>query len=108
MIDESAATTELMAGFPPPPKSRVTLANWQDPPFNRAGVRPRQGQRDPTDQVTEYVPEASSSGYAGATVRDLLDMRTGVAFRETYTALDAEVRVMEGSMGRRSAETAAP
>ena len=53
--------------------------------------------------VTAYVPEASDSGYAGATIRDLLDMRTGVAFRETYTALDAEVRVMERSMGWRPA-----
>src|SRR5580693_7085137 len=25
----------LMAGFPPAPEAQVTLANWQDPPFNR-------------------------------------------------------------------------
>ena len=25
----------LMSGFPPPAESRVTLANWQDPPYNR-------------------------------------------------------------------------
>ena len=25
----------LMQGFPPPPGARVTLANWQEPPFNR-------------------------------------------------------------------------
>ncbi len=30
------ADTGLMSGAPPfPPQSRVTLANWQDPPFNR-------------------------------------------------------------------------
>lgn len=204
MPNESAApATGLMAGFPPPPQDRVTLANWQDPPFNRwafrhmreiipsqlipagpdggsplpaaavplpdpqvwrldgsaataaevfagtytdalvvlhdgrlvaeeygdgmtaatphllmsvsksvvscvAGVLAGHGQLDPADQVTDYVPEASSSGYAGATVRDLLDMRTGVAFRETYTALDAEVRVMERSMGWRPAEPGDP
>ena len=27
--------TQLMAGFPPAPEAQVTLANWQDPPFNR-------------------------------------------------------------------------
>jgi CubicO group peptidase (beta-lactamase class C family) len=204
MPNESAApATGLMAGFPPPPQDRVTLANWQDPPFNRwafrhmreiipsqlipagpdggsplpaaavplpdpqvwrldgsaataaevfagtytdalvvlhdgrlvaeeygdgmtaatphllmsvsksvvscvAGVLAGHGQLDPADRVTDYVPEASSSGYAGATVRDLLDMRTGVAFRETYTALDAEVRVMERSMGWRPAEPGDP
>jgi CubicO group peptidase (beta-lactamase class C family) len=187
---------ELMGGFPPPPESQVTLANWQDPPFNRwafrhmrelipsqpipagspaplpsagrplgnpaiarldgsiatvqevlddtftdaflvlhdgqvvaeryyagmtvgtrhllmsvsksilgcaAGVLAGQGLLDPRAPVTAYVPEVSGSGYAGATIRDLLDMRTGVAFRETYTALDAEVRVMERSMGWRPA-----
>ena len=25
----------LMSGFPPPAESRATLANWQDPPYNR-------------------------------------------------------------------------
>jgi CubicO group peptidase (beta-lactamase class C family) len=187
---------ELMAGFPPAPQSQVTLANWQDPPFNRwafrhmrelipthpipagrpvplrtaarplgnpavarldgsmatvedvlagtytdaflvlhdgelvaeryfagmtagtphllmsvsksvlgcvAGVLAARGLLDPAAPVTAYVPEVGRSGYAGATIRDLLDMRTGVAFRETYTALDAEVRVMERSMGWRPA-----
>jgi CubicO group peptidase (beta-lactamase class C family) len=204
MTNESAAlVTGLMEGFPPPEESRVTLANWQDPPFNRwafrhmreiipsqlipagpdggsplpaadvplpdppvrrldgstataaevfdgtytdalvvlhdgrlvaerygdgmtaatphllmsvsksvvscvAGALAGRGELDPGALVTDYVPEAASSGYAGATVRDLLDMRTGVAFRETYTALDAEVRVMERSMGWRPAEPGDP
>jgi len=193
----------LMAGFPPAPQSQVTLANWQDPPFNRwafrhmrelipcqlipagrhgpgpwpasglslgdppvarldgsvatvedvlagtftdaflvvhdgelvaeryfagmsagtphllmsvsksilgcvAGVLADRGLLDPRAPVTAYVPEAGDSGYAGATVRDLLDMRTGVAFRETYTAPDAEVRVMERSMGWRPARPGDP
>src|SRR5713101_3962384 len=191
----------LMTGFPPAPQAQVTLANWQDPPFNRwafrhmrelipsqliaagsvaplppsalalpdppvwrldgstatatevfagtytdalvvlhdgqlvaerydvgmtaatlhllmsvskslvgcvAGVLAERGLLDPAAPVTTYVPEAGSSGYAGATVRHLLDMRTGVAFRETYTELDAEVRVMERSMGWRPAQPGDP
>jgi CubicO group peptidase (beta-lactamase class C family) len=193
----------LMTGFPPAPQVQVTLANWQDPPFNRwafrhmrelipsqlipagdgspaplpaahvplpdppvwrldgststaaevfagtytdalvvlhhgrlvaeryedgmtaatphllmsvsksfvgcvAGVLADQERLDPGAAVTAYVPEAKGSGYADATVRDLLDMRTGVAFRETYTALDAEVRVMERSMGWRPAQPGDP
>ncbi len=73
-----------------------------------AGVLADQGLLDPGAPVTAYVPEAGSSGYAGATIRDLLDMRTGVAFRETYTELDAEVRVMERSMGWRPAQPGDP
>jgi CubicO group peptidase (beta-lactamase class C family) len=193
----------LMTGFPPASDARVTLANWQDPPFNRwafrhmreimpsqlipagsaspvplpavsgplpdppvwrldgsaataaevfadtytdalvvlhdghlvaeryddgmtaatphllmsvskslvgcvAGVLTDRGRLDPAAPVTDYVPEAGSSGYAGATIRNLLDMRTGVAFRETYTELDAEVRVMERSMGWRPARPGDP
>jgi CubicO group peptidase (beta-lactamase class C family) len=73
-----------------------------------AGVLAERGRLDPAAPVTAYVPEAGSSGYAGATVRHLLDMRTGVAFRETYTELDAEVRVMERSMGWRPAQPGDP
>ena len=29
----------LMAGFPPALEARVTLANWQDPPFSRWAFR---------------------------------------------------------------------
>jgi CubicO group peptidase (beta-lactamase class C family) len=188
----------LMSGFPPPAASRVTLANWQDHPYNRwsfqhlreliptqrisrgtgpwrglaqhpaspvldeitvsrlsghtstfaeviaetwtdavvvlhdgqivleqyfsgmteetphllmsitksvvgciAGILVEQGLLDPHKQASSYVPEIAGSGYAGATVRHLLNMRTGVAFREEYTNQDAEVRVMERYMGWR-------
>ena len=80
------------------------LGRWAD---GRLHVEPGPGC-SPPGSVTAYVPEAGSSGYAGATVRDLLDMRTGVAFRETYTELDAEVRVMERSMGWRPAQPGDP
>ena len=187
-----------MSGFPTHPESRVTLVNWQDPPFNRwsfqhlreliptqriptggaparplsrshamldpaavavsrvdervsslaavieetwtdavvilhegqivfehyygamtpatvhllmsvtksivgcvAGVLVRRGQLDPHQPVDLHVPEVTGSGYSGASVRDLLDMRTGVLFREEYTNPEAEVRVMERHMGWR-------
>ena len=64
-----------------------------------AGVLVAEGKLDPQAAVTDYVPEVAGSGYRGARVRDVLDMRTGIAFRETYTALDSEVRIMERSMG---------
>lgn len=36
------------------------------------------------DAVTTYVPDLAGSAYDGATVRDLLEMRSGVAYDETY------------------------
>ena len=50
-----------------------------------AGILVEQGLLDPDQPATAYVPEVAGSGYDGATVRHLLDMRTGVAFREEYT-----------------------
>jgi CubicO group peptidase (beta-lactamase class C family) len=66
-----------------------------------AGILADRGLLDVGAQITHYVPEVATSGYEGATVRHLLDMRTGVAFSETYQAADSEVRVMERSMGWR-------
>jgi len=59
------------------------------------------GALDPAALVTDYVPELETSGYAGATVRNLLDMRSGVKFSEDYTDPEAEVRVIEQAFGWR-------
>jgi CubicO group peptidase (beta-lactamase class C family) len=69
-----------------------------------AGILVEQGLLHPDDLASSYVPEIVGSGYDGATVRQLLNMRTGVAFREEYTNQDAEVRVMERYMGWRPGE----
>ncbi|MGL5810034.1 MAG: serine hydrolase domain-containing protein [Nocardioides sp.] len=57
------------------------------------------GLLDPEAPVESYVPELAGSGYAGASVRTLLDMRSGIRFAESYLDPDSEVRVMERSMG---------
>ena len=193
----------LMQGFPPPPGARVTLANWQEPPFNRwsfshmrelvptqrisrgsgpvtplpasplpasplplgkialhrvdgtrasvdevledtytdatvvvhggrvvleryagetapgtphllmsisksvvgcvVGNLVERGLLSPAHLVTDHVPELEQSGYRGASLRDILDMRSGVEFSEDYTDLTAEVRVIEQAMGWRPA-----
>lgn len=64
-----------------------------------AGALVCRGQLDPAAPVTGYVPEVAGSGYGHATVRDVLDMRTGVQFSEAYTSETSEVRIMERSMG---------
>jgi CubicO group peptidase (beta-lactamase class C family) len=69
-----------------------------------AGILADRGLLEPDEQIRSYVPEIAGSGYDGATVRNLLDMRTGVAFSEEYTNADAEVRQMERHMGWRSPE----
>ncbi|MCT1446070.1 MULTISPECIES: serine hydrolase domain-containing protein [Brevibacterium] len=44
------------------------------------------------DLVTTHVPALGKSGYAGATIRDLLDMRSGVKFSEEYLEDGSEIR----------------
>jgi len=49
--------------------------------------------------ASDYVPALANSGYYGATVRHLLDMRSGIAFSEDYLDPAAEVRVLEQAIG---------
>lgn len=188
----------LMDGFPPPVDAQVTLANWQEPPYNRwsfshireliptqrisrgigpatplpadpqplgevalqrvsgteaivdqvlddtytdavvvvhggrvvleryfgettadtphllmsisksvvgcvAGNLVERGRLSPTDLITDHVPELENGGYRGASLRHVLDMRSGVEFSEDYNHGDAEVRVIEEAMGWRPA-----
>jgi CubicO group peptidase (beta-lactamase class C family) len=49
------------------------------------------GQLDADADITGYVPELAASGYAGATVRNVLDMRTGVRFTEAYADPQSDI-----------------
>lgn len=49
--------------------------------------------------VTTFVPALANCGYAGATVRHLLDMRSGIAFSENYDAPAAEIHLLDQAVG---------
>jgi CubicO group peptidase (beta-lactamase class C family) len=49
--------------------------------------------------VSSYVPALVGTGYDGATVRQLLDMRSGIRFSEAYLDPEAEVRLLEQAIG---------
>jgi len=63
------------------------------------------GRLDPQRPATDYVPELAESGFAGARVRDLLDMTDGVAFDEDYANPDADVHRYSASYWTPSAAT---
>ena len=52
-----------------------------------------EGRIDLAAPVTLYLPELAASGFAGATVRDLLDMRSGIRFSENYTSPTDDIAV---------------
>jgi len=60
-----------------------------------AGVLAGRGQLDPSAPVTAIVPELAGTSFDGATVQQLLDMRTGTAFNEDYDDPEADVRTYE-------------
>jgi CubicO group peptidase (beta-lactamase class C family) len=49
--------------------------------------------------LTAYVPALANCGYAGATVRHLLDMRSGIAFSDNYLHPTAEIHVLDQAFG---------
>jgi CubicO group peptidase (beta-lactamase class C family) len=49
--------------------------------------------------VTKYVPALADCGYAGATVRHLLDMRSGIDFSDNYLHPTAEIHLLDESIG---------
>jgi CubicO group peptidase (beta-lactamase class C family) len=56
-----------------------------------AGILVEAGQLEVNRQITDYIPEVAQSGYAGATVRELLDMTVGVEFDEDYLSQTGDI-----------------
>jgi CubicO group peptidase (beta-lactamase class C family) len=50
-----------------------------------------EGKLDETDRVATIVPELAKSAFGDATVRQVLDMTTGLAYNEDYSDPDADV-----------------
>ena len=56
-----------------------------------AGTLVARGMLDPERVVTDVIPELRDTAYAGATIRQLLDMRAGIAFDEDYMATSGPI-----------------
>ena len=56
-----------------------------------AGVLADRGVLDVGAPAERYVPELDGTGFSGATVRNLLDMRCGVDFTEDYLATEGAI-----------------
>jgi CubicO group peptidase (beta-lactamase class C family) len=54
---------------------------------------------DPERQVTDVIPELAGTAYKGASIRQLLDMRAGVAFDEDYLATSGPIVEYRKSTG---------
>lgn len=60
-----------------------------------AGTLAARGSLDVTAAVTSVVPQLAGTSFDGASVQQLLDMRTGTRFDENYDNPEADVRTYE-------------
>lgn len=56
-----------------------------------AGTLVARGEFDLAQHVDSLIPEIADTAYRGATLRDLLDMRAGIAFDEDYLATSGPI-----------------
>lgn len=64
-----------------------------------AGALHGAGAMDVDAPVTEFVPALKQCGYSGATVRHLLDMRSGIGFSDDYSDPRAQIHTLDQAMG---------
>ncbi|MBU1378444.1 MAG: beta-lactamase family protein [Alphaproteobacteria bacterium] len=57
-----------------------------------AAILVDEGALDPAALIPAYLPELAGTAFADATLRHVMDMTTGVRYREDYVDPDAEVR----------------
>jgi CubicO group peptidase (beta-lactamase class C family) len=63
------------------------------------GILVTRGLMNPEALVTEYLPELENTAYRGATLRDALNMASGVSYIEDYDAPDSGVAVSDIASG---------
>lgn len=67
-----------------------------------------EGKIDPAALVPAYVPELGKSGFADATVQQVLDMTTGIKYTEVYTDKSSDVWKLRRANGMAPPEPGVP
>ena len=99
VVHEGKVVAEQYAGAMEPDTLHLLMSVSKSIVGILVGALAGQGVLSVEEQVTAYVPELEHSGYRGATVRQLLDMRSGIEFSEDYLDPNAGVRVLEQAIG---------
>ena len=64
-----------------------------------SGILAQKGQLDVSAAVTKYIPEMEFTAWKGASVQNVLDMRTGIRFDEDYEATTGAIIEYRKSTG---------
>ncbi|WP_426165739.1 serine hydrolase domain-containing protein [Sandarakinorhabdus sp. DWP1-3-1] len=82
---------ERYAGAGGPANQHITFSVTKSFVGTLAETLIAEGRLDPARTIASYVPELATSGFGDASVRQALDMRTGIAFVEDYVARGSEL-----------------
>ena len=74
-----------------PHKPHIAMSVTKSFTGTLAGILIADGSIDPEAPVTDYVPELRTSAFGDATVREVMDMTTGLAYTEVYTDRNSDV-----------------
>jgi CubicO group peptidase (beta-lactamase class C family) len=99
VVHDGELLAEQYAGAMEPATSHLLMSVSKSIVGILVGALVGEGAINVEEQVTRYVPELVQSGYRGATVRHLLDMRSGIEFSEDYLNPDSGVRQLEQAGG---------
>ena len=106
VLQDGALVTEWYGPLGAPDRPHALMSVSKSVVGCVAAVLIDRGQLDPDREITGYVPELAASGYAGALVRHVYDMRTGVRFGEEYGNPQSDIRRLDQWVGCR--ESAGP
>ena len=84
VMREGRVVAEWLAETADPARPHLVFSISKSVTGLLAGIAAGEGLLDPDAPVTAYVPSMAGSAYAGARVRDLLDMTVALDFDEEY------------------------
>jgi CubicO group peptidase (beta-lactamase class C family) len=99
VLQDGALVTEWYGPLGAPDRPHALMSVTKSVVGCVAAVLIDRGLLDPDAEITSYVPELGGSGYAGALVRHVYDMRSGVRFLEEYANPDSDIRRLDEWVG---------
>jgi CubicO group peptidase (beta-lactamase class C family) len=99
VLQDGALVTEWYGPLGAPDRPHALMSVTKSVVGCVAAVLIDRGLLDPDAEITSYVPELAGSGYAGALVRHVYDMRSGVRFGEEYANPESDIRRLDEWVG---------
>ncbi len=91
VLHKGAIAYERYAGALTPAAQHIAFSATKSFVGTLVAMLAEEGKVDLASPVEAILPELAQSGFAGATVRHLLDMRSGIRFSEDYTSATADI-----------------